>query len=87
MKEITFCTCVPKRRKHQDCADDVDAECRRHLSASRFEPDPELLDAVIPLVPVREGGRIVHILQNVNKLVGVISSPPKLTGCKNFHQC
>ena len=42
---------------------------------------------MIPLVPVREGGRIVHILQNVNKLVGVVSSSPELTRCKDFYQC
>ena len=68
---------MPKRRKHQNCADDVDTECGRHLSASGSEPGPELLDAVIPLVPVREGGGVVNVLQDVDELVDVVSPPPK----------
>ena len=74
----TFCTCVPKWYKHQSYADDVDTECRRHLSASSSEPGPELLDAVIPLVPVREGGGVVDVLQDVDELVDVVSPPPEL---------
>ena len=78
MKEISFCTCVPKWHKHQYCADDVNAECGGHLSASRFEPGPELLDAEVALVPVREGGGVVDVLQDVDELVDVVSSPPEL---------
>ena len=69
---------MPKRQKHQDCADDVDAECRRHLSASGSEPGPELLDAEVALVPVREGGGVVDVLQDVDELVDVVSPPPEL---------
>ena len=69
---------MPKWHKHQYCADKVDAECRRHLSASGSEPGPELLDAVIPLVPVREGGGVVDVLQDVDELVDVVSPPPEL---------
>ena len=77
--QISFCTCVPKWHKHQYCGDDVDAECRRHLSASSSESYPELLDAVIPLVPVREGGGVVDVLQDVDELVDVVSPPPELS--------
>ena len=69
---------MPKRRKHQYCADDVDAERRRHLSASGSEPGPELLDAEVALVPVREGGGVVDVLQDVDELVDVVSPPPEL---------
>ena len=69
---------MPKRRKHHDCADDVDTECRRHLSASGSEPGPELLDAEVTLVPVREGGGVVDVLQDVDELVDVVSPPPEL---------
>ena len=69
---------MPKRRKHQDCAGDVDAEYRRHLSASSSEPGPELLDAEVALVPVREGGGVVDVLQDVDELVDVVSPPPEL---------
>ena len=80
MAEIfyTFCTCVPKWHKHQYCGDNVDTECCRHLSASSSEPGPELLDAVIPLVPVTEGGGVVDVLQDVDELVDVVSPPPEL---------
>ena len=70
---------MPKWHKHQYCGDDVDAECGRHLSASSSEPDLELLDAVIPFVPVREGGGVVNVLQDVDELVDVVSSPPELS--------
>ena len=70
---------MPKRRKHQDCAGDVDTECGCHLSASGSEPCPELLDAEVALVPVREGGGVVDVLQDVDKLVDVVSSPPELS--------
>ena len=39
---------------------------------------PVLLDAVIPLVPVREGGGVVDVLQDVDELVDVVSPPPEL---------
>ena len=70
---------MPKWHKHQYCGDNVDAECRRHLSASTSEPSPELQDTVIPLVPVREGGGVVDVLQDVDELVDVVSSPPELS--------
>ena len=69
---------MPKRRKHQYCADDVDTEYSRHLSASGSEPGPELLDAEVALVPVREGGGVVDVLQDVDELVDVVSPPPEL---------
>ena len=70
---------MPKRRKHQDCEGDVDTECGRHLSASGSEPGPELLDAEVALVPVREGGGVVDVLQDVDDLVYVLSPPSELT--------
>ena len=70
---------MPKWHKHQYCGDNVDAECRRHLSASGSEPGPEILDAVIPLVPVREGGGVVDVLQYVYELVDVVSPSPELS--------
>ena len=78
-------TRVPKRHKHKGCANDVDTECGCHLSASSSEPGPELLDAVIPLVPVREGGGVVDVLQDVDELVDVVSPPPELGGCQDLN--
>ena len=37
-------------------------------STSRFEPGPELLDAVSPLVPDIEGGVLVNVLNTVDDL-------------------
>ena len=70
---------MPKWHKHQYCGDNVDAECHSHLSASGSEPGPELLDAVIPLVPVSEGGGVVDVVQDVDELVDIVSSPPEFS--------
>ena len=64
------CTCVPHWDHHHGRDDDVDGEGCDHLFDCAPESDLVLLDAEVPLVPVGEGGGIVHILQNVMEFFG-----------------
>ena len=67
-------TCVPHRDHHHACDDDVDGEGCDHLNHCAPESDLVLLDGEVTLVPVGEGGRIVHILQNVKEFFCELTS-------------
>ena len=67
-------TRVPHRDHHHGRDDDVDGEGCDHLVDYAPESDLVLLEAKVTLVPVGEGGSIVHILQNVKEFFGKLTS-------------
>ena len=63
-------TCVPEGHNHQQGGDEVDGLCPDHLPADGAGPLPELLDAVVPVIPVPEGAGKIQVLQSMDNNIG-----------------
>ena len=65
-------TCVPEGQHHKDCCKEVDCLGPDYLTADSARPLPELLDAVVSVIPVLVGTGKVQVLQCMNNFVGFV---------------
>ena len=77
-------TCIPERKHHNPGDEDVDTECCRHLNVGGPEPPPELLDVMLPPVPVFVGGGKLDVFNEVYYLVNYVSLAPELLRCEDL---
>ncbi len=78
-------TCVPEGHHHQHSGNEVDRLCPDHLTADGAGPLPELLDAVVPVIPVSEGAGKVQVLHSMDNFVGCVRLFLKVGGQASFY--
>ena len=78
-------TCVQEGHHHQQGGDEVDGLCPDHLLAHSAGPLLELLNAVVPVIPVSVWTSKVYVLQSMDNFVGYVRFFLKVSGKASFH--